>query len=306
MKVIKNKKRTAMSLVMVITMTLMMLVASSASAFATQAYGFNFRVEARQADGRVESPVHYRSCDIRPAAKSLNISGKQGGLNKSQYPRIEQDLKVLDNIGFNTSCINSAKMDGSKVQFKVVLGDYKDIVQVVENNKDSTTLKIVEDNICNMLTVTKDGNVFLDGNLVTSSKTPDSYTNPIEAEPFGGYKVKWSLKPFAKSYPRYVTSGTENVFLGKCIDSVALVTFAYCLGKLVPYAAELLAATSIGIEILSYLKKWDPRTKYVGCKYKTYASGPDDFKYVSKLYPNRSCSGSKYKTTVTYARFRWV
>ena len=100
MKVIKNKKRTAMSLVMVITMTLMMLVASSASAFATQAYGFNFRVETQQTDGRVKSPVHYRYCDIRPAAKSLNIRLVRGtGVAQGGPVRRRDDRHAAQPIG---------------------------------------------------------------------------------------------------------------------------------------------------------------------------------------------------------------
>lgn len=161
---------------------------------------------------RVDITTPYRLCGNQSNAKMLSISGEDSDLNKSQYLHVKQDLKALEGIGFNTSCISSAKLDGSNVQFKVVLGEYKDIIQVVENSEDSTTLKIVEGSICNILTINKDGNIFLDGNLVTSSKVQAAYTNPIEAEPLGGYKAKWSLNPFVKSYPRYVTSGLKIYF----------------------------------------------------------------------------------------------
>lgn len=45
-----------------------------------------------------------------------------------------------------------------------------------------------------------------------------------------------------------------------------------------------------------------PYGNNLGCKYKTYCSGADDYKYIQTFYVNRNCTGA-HKTTTTYAHF---
>ncbi len=51
-----------------------------------------------------------------------------------------------------------------------------------------------------------------------------------------------------------------------------------------------------------HIESINPKTKYLGCKYKTYTHGAYDYKYINKFYANKKCTG-KYKKTKSYEHF---
>lgn len=146
-----------------------------------------------------------------------------------------------------------------------------------------------------------DNTVYLDGNLVLYNNIPETPAEPNSTI----YKEEVSLKPYgnkkASDYNKFVASGTSDIALGKRLNQItatALITILSLMPKPLSYVAKF---TSLASKILE-LKSDLPSTEYLGCKYKTYCSGADDYKYIQTFYVNRNCTGA-HKTTTTYAHF---
>lgn len=152
-----------------------------------------------------------------------------------------------------------------------------------------------------MISFKKDGSIILDGNKIQVSQVNQTDMNLMPI-----YKSKKSLKPYgslkSSDYDDYLTSGKQNIALGKSLNNLTITALAVVISGFHPYVGIAVSLSGVALRVHDVLMNVNPTTEYLGCKYTTYTAGYSDYKYINKFYANRECTGT-YKLEKSYEHF---
>lgn len=237
------------------------------------------------------------------ANKNTNSLVLSNTLFMNTQDTLQKELAALEELNFNPNSFTKINTNGKLNEYLIETDEYTDIITVNTINEHEITITVSEGNIVNKLTKTKDGKIFLDGNEVTITDTEVITPSFSLLEPRGTiYKSTKSTKPFASSYPNYLTSKKQNLALGKAIDAVAVSVLTSLLELMDPFKDLKDIVISISKPVYTFIKNLNPKTSNIGCIATTYTASYMDYKYVTKFYANSACTGS-YTTKTTYEHF---
>jgi len=157
-----------------------------------------------------------------------------------------------------------------------------------------------------MISFTKDGSIILDGYKVQISQVEQMDMNIANMANGTVWKGVKSLSPYGSltpsDYDDYLSSGKQNIDLGKALDSLTVTALAAIIGALHPYVGIAVTLADVAEGVYNVLVTVNPKTEYLGCAYTTYIAGTSDYKYINKFYANRECTGT-YRKEISYEHF---
>ncbi|MDD7511987.1 MAG: hypothetical protein PUK21_06440 [Peptostreptococcaceae bacterium] len=217
------------------------------------------------------------------------------------------DFKLLNKAGLNTKLIKDVSNSNRVAEYTFDYGTVKERVKIKEEN-GNIVYYATDGTISNKVVITKDNTIYLDGNevVITTDETPS-----MDILKAGGWKsIYKGFSPYGSltgaSYSHYLSSGKQNIALGKFLDQMTASALLTVLGHAYPsWFGFTVDTTSKAISLIDTLKQVNPKTKYLGCKYATYTYGSADYKYICNYYANTSCTGSS-KQVIIYEHFRVI
>lgn len=115
-----------------------------------------------------------------------------------------------------------------------------------------------------------------------------------------------SLSPYGSltpsDYNRYLSSGVQNLTLGKAIDTYTITALSTVVALSFPYVGIAMSLAGVAKAIYNVIVNINPKTEVLGCAYTTYTCGASDYMFINKFYANRECTGS-YSVEVSYEHF---
>lgn len=151
------------------------------------------------------------------------------------------------------------------------------------------------------------GELIIDGNKIKVTTEKTLFDGVSRITPYATYwKGTKSLKPYGKlkasDYNKFLNSGKQNIALGKSMDVLTATALSLILSKVNTYVGIAVDLFNVAVGVKTVIESINPKTKYLGCKYKTYIHGAYDYKYINRFYANKKCTG-KYKKTISYEHF---
>lgn len=228
--------------------------------------------------------------------------------SKNDFAQITEDFHLLSSCGIHQDDIKSItkKDDHFVYEITTVEAMRKASVSVEKTPNNDIHYTFKEGALCNEVVYTNKGEVLLDGNKVTvEAETSDQYKAALAKKVWKSTYKKF--KPYknlkSSSYSSFLASGKQKVGLGKTIDRITAGALLAILGGISYWAQLTCDGISAAADVLNAIKSANPKTKVIGCKYSTYTHGSYDYKYILKHYPNKGCTGKKYKTKTIYEHF---
>lgn len=223
---------------------------------------------------------------------------------------------IVSNSHFNTSASEASNVeillkkcgiDSSKIVrrdsgvYTVYYGNTVENIQINKIGNDSIDFDVSDGQLRNTIQY-NDDKLIIDGNLIEVKDNQNFTITPYATI----WKGKKSLKPYGKlkagDYNKYLSSGKQNVQLGKALDQLTVTALTSCISQFHGYIGLATKLATLAAGVKSTLAKVSPKTKSLGCKYTTYTHGAFDYKYINKFYANAKCTG-KYKQELSYEHF---
>ncbi len=206
----------------------------------------------------------------------------------------------------DTSIVNSVNVTSRGNEYNL---HYKNIDEkVIIESTDNENISIIasDGEKSNVISFTKDGSIIIDGYKVQISQVEQTDMNIVPMAKGMIWKGVKSLSPYgsltSSDYDDYLSSGKQNVNLGKALDTLTITALAAVIGLLHPYLGIAVTLAGVSEEVYNVLVAVNPKTEYLGCAYRTYIAGASDYKYINKFYANRGCTGT-YSKKISYEHF---
>lgn len=218
---------------------------------------------------------------------------------------VTNEMKMLKESGVPVANIDDVQM-GEENTYTIKSGSKTEEISVESAGNNAIEFSVTDGHIKNQISYS-DGELIIDGNKikVTTERILDDSESGI-APCATIWKGTKSLKPYgglkASDYNKFLASGKQNIALGKAMDALTVTALSTIIAKLHPYAQIAVNLFKVAKGVKTVIESINPKTKYLGCKYKTYTHGAYDFKYINKFYANKKCTG-KYKKTKSYEHF---
>lgn len=179
-------------------------------------------------ENRIETLTKQKIADV-----GMSISG-----DTSIISTIEKDLTTLESVGFDSKELSIYNISDNDVEYVMsYTPDVKDYICVSYAPDGSTSFTITEDDITNTLTITEDGEYYLDGAQVrfTTYMLPSSTDEVMRAR-----CSEWSKTPFLGYQSNY------SVYRG--LYSSSVVDTVNTLADLATSTLQMLLAGALDIE----------------------------------------------------------
>lgn len=215
------------------------------------------------------------------------------------------EIDVLNFLHIDTSSIEKITKTENGTEYIMNYDGLKETI-LLKNNNENIILDVTSGEKHDVLTIKTNGELILDGCKVEFSKINFNESDS-GIEPYGTiWKGTKSTSPYgslkASDYNKFLTSGKQNLSLGKALDQITVTVLCSVLSTATGFVGAAFSLTSFATSIISALSSVNPKTKYLGCECTTYTCGPDNYKYISKYYANTNCTGT-YKKITTYEHF---
>lgn len=207
------------------------------------------------------------------------------------------DIKTMSMLGLDTNKITNIKHFHGHTSYLFDYGDYSETIDI-KQSVGSTKFVFSNGNITNEVIISDNGDIFLDGNEVHYKKD----------RLLGGWKsVYKGFSPYGSltqsSYSKRLSSGTEDIALGKALDQITAGALSTILSLTSFWVGITVSISGTALSVYNTLKSANPKTEYLGCKYTTWIAGSSDYKYVCDYYANKQCTGTN-KRVIIYEHFR--
>ncbi|MBE5975989.1 hypothetical protein [Lacrimispora xylanisolvens] len=243
----------------------------------------------------------YKSQEFNKIETSI-LAGQE--FTQEQTSRIFSENITLNNCHIDTSAIEKVKVTSSGNEYTLDYNGVDEIVLLEKNDNGSVTIKASDGKKSNVITFEQDGSIILDGYKVQITEVGDD--NSYASARGTIWKGEKSLSPFGSlkpsSYNHFLSSGKQNISLGKSLDNLTITALSAIIGSLHTYAGIAMTLTGIAKSVYDVLVEVNPKTQYLGCAYTTYTAGASDYKYINKFYANKQCSG-RYRQEISYEHF---
>lgn len=185
-------------------------------------------------------------------------------------------------------------------------------ITVLNENDNYITVSVEQGNINNLLTISSDGRIILDGNAVVIKYDTDSNVAPRSAGSSYNSASSPQYGTTAEYSHYYTTSNVADIELNETLSSIALTVLLSIMGYAMYEVLGALIPTclDIGVDLYNYFTSVDSDTTYLSCKstiytHSRFTSGyiPSLFMYIYKyrttFYSRRNYNGSSI-TKVSY------
>lgn len=230
-------------------------------------------------------------------------------LNASSLDSVESDLQDLQQVGVTEDMVSEINAKSSGNEFTIDLGTTQDMITIDQKTSNSISYTISEGDIVNHCEYMSDGTFILDGYEVQVETVAKSVTHDSVVLSRAGYRSNKSLSPMsghsASDYKTVLTSGSQNIALGKAIDKLAVMTLWGVLTTMaMPYTGlkNAAKAASTAKAIYDIIETAHPSSTAISCYYKTYIAGAMDYQYRTKVYSLKNNKGT-YASRNTYEHF---
>lgn len=207
------------------------------------------------------------------------------------------DIETMSMFGLDTNQITDIKHAKDHTSYLFDYGNFSETVDV-KTTPGSTKFMISNGNISNEVVIFDNGNILLDGNEVLYNKAG---LLGVWKSVYKGFSPYGSLT--RSSYSKRLSSGTQNIALGKALDALTVGALSLILGATSFWSGITVSVTGTVASVYSALKSANPKTTYLGCKYTTWIAGASDYQYICDYYANKQCTGTS-KRVIIYEHFR--
>lgn len=227
-------------------------------------------------------------------------------LTETQSLQIKSEMETLNYCHVDTSYIEKINVTANGNEYLMNYNGILETVVLEENDSGSVSLMVNAGEKCDVLTFEEDGSLILDGHKVEITEVTTTENNS-DIEPRGTiWKGTKSLSPYgslkASDYNDYLSSGTQNISLGKALDAITVTVLSTILGQAYGYIGIAVSLATMAASVISTLSTVNAKTEYLGYKYTTYTHGAFDYKYINKFYANTACTGT-YHQEISYEHF---
>ncbi|MCR2044808.1 hypothetical protein [Anaerosalibacter massiliensis] len=223
-------------------------------------------------------------------------------VTREKTSQIESEIATLNNCHIDTSIIKKVNVTEKGNEYILNYKNIDEKVTIKSNDNENVTIIVSDGKKSNTISFTKDGSIILDGYKVQVSQVNETDMNIAKTI----WKGKKSLTPYGNlkpsDYNRYLTSGKQNIALGKALNALTITALSSIIGSLHPYLGITVSLAGVAKGVYDVLVAVNPKTEYLGCKYTTYTAGAYDYKYINKFYANRQCTG-RYRQELSYEHF---
>lgn len=204
-------------------------------------------------------------------------------------------VSSIDNVQVGTANIYTIKCDIKTEE-----------ISVESAGSNAIEFSVTDGHIKNEISYSN-GELMIDGNKIEVTTESATFQDESGIAPCATiWKGTKSLKPYgglkASDYNKFLTSGKQNIALGKAMDTLTVTAFTTIIAKFNTYAGIAVDLFNVANVVKTTIETINPKTTYLGCNYKTYTHGAYDYKYINKFYANKKCT-VKYKTTKSYEHF---
>ncbi|EOC99874.1 hypothetical protein [Caldisalinibacter kiritimatiensis] len=244
------------------------------------------------------------SSQVSYAMKSSILANKM--LTPKEAFQIESEIAILNNYHIDTSIIKRVNMKARGNEYILNYKNVDEKVIIESSDNESITIVASDGKKSNVISFMKDGSIILDGYKVQLSQVDQMDTNIAVMANGTVWKSEKSLSPYGSltpsDYDDYLSSGKQNIDLGKALDELTITALSAVIGLLHPYLGIAVSLATVARGVYNVLVEVNPETEYLGCAYITYIAGASDYKYINKFYANKECTGT-YRKEISYEHF---
>nr|WP_312577948.1 hypothetical protein [Sedimentibacter sp.] len=227
-------------------------------------------------------------------------------LTREQISQIESEIVSLNNCHIDTSIIEEVNVTSSGNEYTLNYNGIDEKVTIESSDNEGVTIVTSDGEKSNVISFEKDGSIILDGYKVQISQLDQMYTNSDVITRGIVWKGVKSLSPYGSlkpsDYNDFLSSGKQNISLGKALDTLTITALSALIGTFHPYVGIAVTLAGVAESVYNVLVAVNPKSEYLGCAYTTYIAGASDYKYINKFYANSECTGT-YRQEISYEHF---
>lgn len=220
----------------------------------------------------------------------------------SVISRVQSDLNVFASVGFDVSTLTINNVsENSSIEYKVVYSsEYTDYIYVSLASDGSKNFTITENDIVNTVTITKDGEYYVDGQKIEFCSEPSYAVELTAARARGTF---WAKTPFVGTKSEYTID--RGLYKNSVVDTVttlcdlATSTIQMILaGALDIDNVYNVIMDSISLALKIRARETAPTSHYLSCSIRKYEHNSKSnafdryYMYQGNYYPTATYSGN--------------
>lgn len=175
-----------------------------------------------------------------PAELSTNATtllNSYGSLDDVTLERVDSDLTSLSDFGFSSDILSIESITDDDIFYEYSFSDEISSIICVKEIDDGTELTVYENNKVDVLILTDDNELFLNGNQVTVTTT---YYNDLQVMETSvsprGRTSQYSESPFtgtASQYNTYYSYYSSRVDVGTSLSDITFTSLSAIIGNII-------------------------------------------------------------------------